>query len=294
MKKKIVILIILLSVSSIVFGVFFSKNTTPDEIDYWVYKHLNYKELHHYSTGSSQTIAIIDSGISSNIKLDAEKAFSLTSEDIYDYNGHGTMMYSIIKGTEDDILGISPDVDILSIKILDKAESTRPELIYDAIEMAIDKNATVINLSVGSYKNNEDIAGLIKEAHSKNITVTASSGDFSNFEMMFPANMREVISIGALGENLQPLELTSGPDLTTINAPGENILVLDANDEIFYSSGTSQATALISGYIALLRDYALKNNIFLSNEDIGYYLSLIKEGNMQYSDVFNELSMTEA
>lgn len=72
--------------------------------------------------------------------------------------------------------------------------------------------------------------------------------------------MEEVISVGALDEDLSILDMTSGSDFTVINAPGENVKTLDVNGEVFHSSGTSQATTLISGYIALLKGYAFKNN----------------------------------
>lgn len=250
---------------------------------------MNYGKLHEYSTGQTQKIALIDSGISDFLNFEEGNAFSLVDENIYDVNGHGTMMYSIIKGYEKEILGISPGAEVISIKILDEEESVTPTRIHDAIQLAIKKEATVINLSVSSYKYNEEIALAIKEAIQKDITVVSSSGDYADVKMMFPANLHEVVSVGALGEDLKVLEMTSGADSTTINAPGGDICTVDGSKEVFTSSGTSQATALISGYIALIRDYATKENISLSNEDILHYLELINEEKMSYEDVFKEI-----
>lgn len=250
---------------------------------------MNYEELHEYSTGETQKIALIDSGISSFLNLEEENRFSLVDDNVDDVNGHGTMMYSIIKGYGKEILGISPDTKIISIKIMDKEEAVTPTRIHDAIQVAIEKEATIINLSVASYKYNEEIALAIKEAIHKGITVVSSSGDYSDVEMMFPANISEVVSVGALGEDLKVLKMTSGSDSTTINAPGGDIYTVDNSKEVFTSSGTSQATALVSGYIALIRDYAAEEQIPLSNESILHYLKLIKKEKMSYEDVFKEI-----
>lgn len=203
-----------------------------------------------------------------------------------DENGHGTMMYSIIKGYKHDILGISPDANIFSIKILGEDESISPNKIAEAIDLAIKHKATIINLSVASYKYNERIAESIKKANDKNITIVASSGDYSDVEMMFPANMKEVISVGALDKKSKPLDMTSGAEFTTINAPGKNVETLGLDNKVFASSGTSQATAIISGYIALLRDYGDRKDINISNNDIKKDLNLIKNGKQSYSTIF--------
>lgn len=198
------------------------------------------------------------------------------------------MMYSILKGYKKEILGISPDANILSIKILDEDESIKSDKIYEAINFAVEQKVTIINLSVASYKYNDQIAEAIKTATQNNITVIASSGDYSDVEIMFPASMEEVVSVGAIDEKLEFLEMTSGPKLTTINAPGDNIQTLGLNNEVFPSSGTSQATALISGYVALLKDYAAKKNYNLTNEEIIIYLTLIKDNKMTYTDIFEK------
>lgn len=250
---------------------------------------MNYEELHEYSTGKTQKIALIDSGVSSFFNLGKNEVFSLVDDNKRDTNGHGTMMYSIIKGYKDEVLGISPDADIISIKILGGEESVTPTMIHDAIKLAIEKKSTVINLSISSYKNNDEITSAIQEAIKQDITVVSSSGDYSDVKMMFPANLQGVVSVGAIGKDLKVLDLTSGSDLTSINAPGGDIYTVDSSEKVFTSSGTSQATALISGYIALIRDYAKKENISLSNDEILDYLSLIKKGKLNYEDVFNAL-----
>ncbi|MCM3362039.1 S8 family peptidase [Niallia sp. MER TA 168] len=290
MKKLLISLMSLFITSSLFFIFFFSNSNSQTTINpvsiSWQYSLLDYSNLHKISTGKTQTIALIDSGVSDS--QISENDISLIDENVLDENGHGTMMYSIIKGYKNQILGISPDVDIVSIKILDEDESIKPTKISEAINLAINKNVTIINLSVASNKYNENIADAIKKANEKNITIISSSGNYSETELMFPANMKEVISVGAIDKDLKPLEMTSGHELTTINAPGDNIETLGLNNEIIKSSGTSQATALISGYVALIKDYAVTKQIELNNSQIIKYLNMIKNGEKSYYDILQD------
>lgn len=220
-------------------------------------------------------------------------AFSLVDKNIYDVNGHGTMMHSIIKGYENKILGISPEVSILSIKVLNEDESIKKETIYNAIELAIENDATIINLSIASYKYDDGIAQLINKAVEDNITVISSSGDYSDSEVMFPASMDNVISVGALGKDLEILEMTSGGNRTVINAPGEDIFTLGNQENVFLSSGTSQSTALISGYIALVKDYAYSSDVDITNIDILNFLKIIKNKKNNYYEILELIKPIE-
>lgn len=62
------------------------------------------------------------------------------------------------------------------------------------------------------------------------------------------------------------------------------------NSDIIKSSGTSQATAIISGYISLMKDYAKKKHIVLSNSQIISYLKLIKNRKATYLSILKRIS----
>ena len=101
---------------------------------------------------------------------------------IYDTNGHGTMMYSIIKGYKNDIYGIAPDAEVLSIKVMETEEKINPSIIADAINLAINKKCTIIDLCIGSYIFNQNVSEVLKRALNEGITVVSSSGDYQNNE----------------------------------------------------------------------------------------------------------------
>lgn len=224
-----------------------------DTIESWEQDSMQYKELHKLTKGNSQKIALIDSGISKDQLSDKVKNLNFVKgESNYDLNGHGTMMLSLIKGTKNNP-GICPDCSILSIKVMNKEESINPKLVSRAIETAIEEKATVINFSLGSYNKNKLVEKSVKKALSRNISVVASSGDYGTNELMFPANMDDVISVGAIDRDNKIWDQSNASKEVDINAPGVDVTVSGLDKKEFLSSGTSQSTALISGYIALYK-----------------------------------------
>jgi len=290
LSKLICILLIFVGLSLTIYTVFSSNYENNSEGDTpWELKWLDYKELHKLSTGQSQTIAIIDSGINPIYSGNLKFKKSLVDQRIEDTNGHGTMMYSIIKGINGEIEGISPNAQIIVIKVMNKDDSVTPTTIKDAIELAIKKKASIINLSIASHFEDKDITETIKLAVNKGTTVVASSGDYGNTELMYPAILDEVISVGAIDASGNVLDLTSGSQKTTINAPGHEISTIDTSEILTKTSGTSQATALISGYIALLKDYALSKNKELTNDNIISLLKSINSRELTYLQAMKKI-----
>ena len=284
------------SISTVLFliivGLVYSGYSTifSDQIieEQWNSRYMNYNKLHKISTGESQTIALIDSGISKF--QDVKENIDLTkSKSSYDTNGHGTMMYSLIKGYSDKITGVAPDSKIISIKVMNSDESINPETIKNAIEIAIEKNVDIISLSLGSTKENRGIADKINEATSKGITVISSAGDYEQDFLLFPASLDNVISVGSIAANGRVSDYTNAPDETKINAPGEEILMVDNNEKIIEANGSSEATAIITGYVSLLKDKSLKEGKQLTTSEIQKLLLKIKESDITYVEVLKNI-----
>ena len=276
----------------IIVGLVYSGYSTifSDQIieEQWNSRYMNYNKLHKISTGESQTIALIDSGISKF--QDVKENIDLTkSKSSYDTNGHGTMMYSLIKGYSDKITGVAPDSKIISIKVMNSDEGINPETIKNAIEIAIEKNVDIISLSLGSTKENRGIADKINEATSKGITVISSAGDYEQGFLLFPASLDNVISVGSIAANGRVSDYTNAPDETTINAPGEEILMVDNNEKIIEANGSSEATAIITGYVSLLKDKSLKEGKQLTTSEIQKLLLKIKESDITYAEVLKNI-----
>lgn len=280
MGMSMLIVVILLIFSG--YNLLFSTNVENIE---WNVDYMKYNKLHSISKGKGQKIAIIDTGVSKFQEV--EKNINLTkSKNEYDTNGHGTGIYSLIKGYKNEITGIAPESKIISIKVMEDDESLKPETLKNAIKIAIEENVDIINLSLGSTKDNEEISNLIEEANKKNIIVISSAGDYEQSFLLYPANLKNVISVGGISANGRLLEQTNAPEHTTINAPGDDIKVINQKKEIFYTSGTSQATAIISGYVALLRD--TKKDI--NSAEVINLLNQIKNDRKTYFEMLKKLT----
>ncbi len=262
---------------------------SPANSSVWNVEYMDYSRLHKYSTGSSQTIVLIDSGVSSTQHEQVQESFNLTDGSEYDVNGHGTMMLSILKGVTGQIEGIAPDVNVISMKVVDDTGKTEKETMLKALEKVLTfDDVDIVNLSIGTYDEDEDVAAIIDQIIDMGIIVVASSGDYETDSMLFPASMERVISVGALSANGRPWDFTNAPDDCDILAPGDEIPSLSLNGNVESNSGTSQATVLISGYISLLRDYAEQNQQQMGREDILAALHEIQNLKVSYSNAFKK------
>lgn len=251
----------------------------------WAVDFINYDSIHNYSLGNGQKIALIDSGISEFQFKQVEEHISLTNSKV-DNNGHGTMIMSIIKGFDKKVKGIAPNTQIISIQIADSEGHIKADLVVDAIKLAIENKCTIINLSFGTYVYNNDIYKVIQEALMSNITVVASSGDYRHQELLFPSSIDEVVSVGAISEGGEEWYFSNGKEHSVINAPGDRIKAINKEGKVVVTTGTSQSTGLISGYIALLRAFYEEQNILYSNEEIIQTLNSISNKHINYLTPF--------
>lgn len=244
---------------------------------------MQYRELHNYSKGENITIALIDSGISEFQQNDVQQNVIL-AEDVTDYdtNGHGTMMLSLLRGYQDSVSGISENATVYSYKVVNGSGKIQGDVLAEAIEQAHTDEVDIINISLGSYLENDDVLQALQDAYQDGIIIVASAGDYGTNDMLFPANAEFVISVGAIDASGNVWENTNLHTACDILAPGVSILTLDNSGQTYDSSGTSQATVLTTGYIALLLSYSRKNGVELEYDDICEKLHRINRGESTY------------
>lgn len=197
-------------------------------------------------------VAILDSGIFPHIDLKEKIIYgkNFTSEgnsqNLDDNNGHGTHIAGIIHS-------ISADTELLAIKILDRYGKGDTDDITEAIYYAIDKNADIINISISFEDEDEEIKKAIQLAIDKNIVVVCASGN--NKKIEYPA--KYALSVGSLDHNGNISNFCSKD--CDIYAVGEDVKSTYLNDSYEVLTGTSMATAAVTGYIA---------NILKNKEDV--------------------------
>lgn len=172
-----------------------------------------------------------------------------------DEHGHGTHIAGIIKS-------IFPEVKILSLKYYDPKASGEAHLTatIKALRKAVDLNVDIINYSGGGPASSSEELKILKEAHQKGILVIAAAGNkASNIDdrrnAFFPASYQlpNIITVGSHDELLRLVPSSNfGKTSVEIVAPGSQIRSAIPNDRSAYMTGTSQATAFVTGVAAMI------------------------------------------
>lgn len=268
----------------------------------WHLKELNIRDLQKYSQGKDQVIAIIDSGISNRLLNWYEERIIGTynvideSENVKDRHGHGSEMAVLVL---DKQISIAPQSKIIVIKVINDEGSTNNALLLRGLKKAEEYGADIINLSLGGYKKDEEVIQMIHQLIKKNITVVASAGDYGDKDLLFPANVKGVISVGAFDDDHKLWQRCNIDNNLLCAFPGvdimipNNILDGDLDNDILGEShegwikktGTSEATILMSSYIALIKEYyrGIDNESIISKLEELKLLSLKK---INYLSVF--------
>lgn len=173
-----------------------------------------------------------------------------------DNHGHGTHVSGIIKS-------IFPEVKILALKYYNPNASGVDNLnsTVEALRYAVDHNVDVINYSGGGPEAAAEELRVLKEAERKGILVVAAAGNEEsniddNKKAYFPASygLKNIITVTAHDEDLKILNSSNyGRSRVDIFAPGYRIKSSLQNGRTGYLTGTSQATAFVTGVAALIK-----------------------------------------
>ncbi|MBZ2175679.1 S8 family peptidase [Schnuerera sp. xch1] len=238
--------------------------------------------------GKGITVGVIDTGVAPHQDLTKPvnriidfKDFVNNETSAYDDNGHGTHVAGIIAGngysSRGLYSGIAPESNILAIKALNDNGSGNTSDIIDAIAYAIETkdefNTKILNLSFGSPANsncNKDpLCNAVKKATKVGLIVVTAAGNSGPNEktIVSPGISPDVITVGAVdhrrtidtSDDVVASFSSRGPtneglSKPDIVAPGVGINSLSNTKPDGYKSlsGTSMATPLISGSVALL------------------------------------------
>jgi subtilisin family serine protease len=172
-----------------------------------------------------------------------------------DQHGHGSHVSGIIRS-------IYPDVKILALKYFNPTASGIDNLnsTVEALKYAVDNNVDVINYSGGGPEAAAEELRVLKEAERKGILVVAAAGnEESNIDdkkkAYFPASygLKNIITVTAYDEDLKILSSSNyGRQSVDIFAPGYRIKS-SYQGRAGFLTGTSQATAFVSGVAALIK-----------------------------------------
>ena len=199
-------------------------------------------------------VAVIDTGV--NGVANVTESVSMIGDNTADENGHGTKMAQLIAEQ-------NPDVSILSIKALGADGTGDVSAVYAAIQYAIDKKVSVINLSMSAMGTAENAAltSVIDSAVKAGIAVVGAAGNKGmDVRFFVPGNVESAYIIGAADEN--------GARIATSNYGS----TVDFN---VVADSTSEAAAKFSGYYTL--------NGAVADEKLVFPTDYVKEEKIDYN-----------
>ncbi len=257
--------------------------------------------------GSGVSVVVIDTGLDQNHPLLAPNYlngfdFVNNSNNPIDTQGHGTHVSGIV-GAADPNIGVAPDVGLIGLQVFEDSGTAFNSTIEDALEWVLDNqeryNIVAVNLSLGAgfFTSESNVFGDlliddIQRLEEEGVTVVAAAGNsFSSNQsqnLAAPA-IYSTLAVGAVWQdgvnsNVRfssgATDFTTGADRLTsftqrldddhvIFAPGAfiNSTVPGGGFEQF--AGTSQASPIVAGSVALLQEIALEfGGRLLSPEEI--------------------------
>ena len=216
--------------------------------------------------GRGVKVAILDSGIDrTHSNLDG---VSIEEIDLLgsgsSSRGHGTAIASIISGNDSGIMGIAPSASLLSIRVLDGEGEGDSFTVAQGIVEAANRGAQVINLSLGGTGGSTVLKNAVEYARSKGSLVVAAVGNEGVSGVSYPAKFDNVIGVTSVDANGRQSSFANYGEGVDIAAPGVGVFTAWEDEALVAFSGTSSATAFVSG--ALASEISLNPN--LSNDQV--------------------------
>jgi subtilisin family serine protease len=219
---------------------------------------------HKLSTGKGVSIAVIDTGVDWNHpdlsgRIAKMQNFVEGGDAHFSEENHGTAVTGVIAARANNgigIYGVAPDSNITAVKACWYSDPASGKAacagwtLAKAMDFAINAGSRIINLSL-SGPPDELLQTLLDKAYKQGIVVVAAAAE-DKPQPGFPASLPTVIPVvssDARGQIARPAWLSQ---LTPIAAPGVEILTTTPHAGYNFLSGSSLATAHISGVVALL------------------------------------------
>ena len=213
--------------------------------------------------GQGVKIAIVDSGISPHSEFNgkniAGQDFTM-SGGIADLKDHGTCIAGIIGARGERFRGVAPGASLVVYKVDDGSTLIAPQAVTAAVNTILDYNEknpadkiSIINLSYGVLSGGfEPLSNALRRAYNAGVVVVAPSGNVPFEGVAYPAKLSEVIAVSALNADTSSAYANSsyGAEVDFI-APGDRVYTTSADGGYMYMSGTSIATAFVSGSAAI-------------------------------------------
>lgn len=213
---------------------------------------------HTRATGKTVKVAVIDTQVDAGhpeLKGAELQSFDAVSDGVDKADPHGTAITGIIAARK-TLRGVAPNVQILAVRAF-AAENKELGVadtmsLLRGMEWAEEQGARVFNMSFAGPKD-PLLLELIDALHARSVIMIAASGNAGpKAAPLYPAAHEHVIAVTATDFADKLYKRANRGEHITLAAPGVDILVVMPDGKFGMMSGTSLATAHISGLVALL------------------------------------------
>ncbi|MEA2990033.1 MAG: hypothetical protein QOG83_2744 [Alphaproteobacteria bacterium] len=225
-------------------------------------------EAHRLATGSRMLIAMIDSGVDArhpdlagavNANLDA------ATGDLAPHP-HGTGMAGAIAARQ-TMLSVAPRVSLLTVRAFNAGANNGEGTTFNIIkglDWAAERGARIVNMSFAGPRD-PSLERALQSASGKGIILIAAAGNAGpRSPPLYPAADKNVIAVTATDVDDKLFTNANRGRHIAIAAPGVDILVPAPDGTYQLTTGTSVASAEVSGVVALM----LERNPRLTSADV--------------------------
>jgi subtilisin family serine protease len=179
---------------------------------------------------------------------------------------HGTVVAGLIGAVGNNragVTGVNWQVHLLPVRVLEANGNGDFATVVEGLRYATRMGADVINLSFVSDDTSPDLMRAVEEARAAGVVVVAALGNAAggrnaDFDPLYPACLPQVIGVTATDADDQRASFSNyGKTCADLAAPGLDMFSTQVmGSELAYAGnwrGTSLATPLVSGAVALMR-----------------------------------------
>jgi subtilisin family serine protease len=221
-----------------------------------------------HSIGSGVTVAVVDTGVDSSAqdlqgRITPGQSFldGVQGTDTQDQNGHGTHVSGIIAAVQNNgvgVSGVAPGASVEPLRVLDSSGRGTFDDVASAFAYAGQNNIRIVNASLGGDSTSQTLETAVEDYPNTLYVVAAGNNGTDNdgpSSPFYPCDLPEanVICVGATDQSDQLAGFTDyGAGSVDLFAPGVNILSTWTGGEYAYADGTSMATPMVTGTLALM------------------------------------------
>lgn len=174
------------------------------------------------------------------------------------YNSEKVINYSVCNLTNSEshhgsyivsaLCSLLPNAEIICINVADENNNITDTALANGILYASNLKCDIINISLGTQKNYQNVKCAVEKAIENECIVVAASGNESQTEIDFPAQYPNVISVMSRNiDNIDDITNNVSETKRSISAPGSIVF-----NDCYIFSGSSISTVYVVAEVAFI------------------------------------------